>query len=59
MLQLFGKYAGTVREEGLRWANPFFAKRRLSLKMRSFESARLKVNDIEGKPHQIAAMYAA
>ena len=56
VLQLFGKYAGTVREEGLRWANPFFAKRRLSLKMRSFESARLKVNDIEGNPIEIAAI---
>ena len=56
VLQLFGKYAGTVRDEGLRWANPFFAKRRLSLKMRSFESARLKVNDIEGNPIEIAAI---
>src|SRR5690349_7275151 len=45
VLQLFGRYVGTVRDAGLRWANPFFAKRRLSLKMRSFESARLKVND--------------
>jgi regulator of protease activity HflC (stomatin/prohibitin superfamily) len=56
VLQLFGRYAGTVRDEGLRWANPFFAKRRLSLKMRSFESARLKVNDIEGNPIEIAAI---
>src|SRR5262245_7641915 len=56
VLQLFGRYVGTAREEGLRWANPFFAKRRLSLKMRSFESARLKVNDIEGNPIEIAAI---
>src|SRR5262245_18394607 len=56
VMQLFGRYAGTVRDEGLRWANPFFAKRRLSLKMRSFESARLKVNDIEGNPIEIAAI---
>lgn len=56
VLQLFGRYAGTVRDEGLRWASPFFAKRRLSLKMRSFESARLKVNDIEGNPIEIAAI---
>ncbi len=56
VLQLFGRYVGTARDAGLRWANPFFAKRRLSLKMRSFESARLKVNDIEGNPIEIAAM---
>jgi regulator of protease activity HflC (stomatin/prohibitin superfamily) len=56
VMQLFGRYAGTVRDEGLRWANPFYAKRRLSLKMRSFESARLKVNDIEGNPIEIAAI---
>ncbi|MBK8255289.1 MAG: SPFH domain-containing protein [Polyangiaceae bacterium] len=56
VLQLFGKYVGTTRDEGLRWANPFFAKRKISLKMRSFESARLKVNDIEGNPIEIAAI---
>lgn len=56
VLQLFGRYVGTARDAGLRWANPFFAKRRLSLKMRSFESARLKVNDIEGNPIEIAAI---
>lgn len=56
VMQLFGRYSGTVRDEGLRWANPFFQKSRLSLKMRSFESARLKVNDIEGNPIEIAAI---
>ena len=56
VLQLFGRYSGTVRDAGLRWANPFFAKRKLSLKMRNFESARLKVNDIEGNPIEIAAI---
>lgn len=56
VMQLFGRYSGTVRDAGLRWANPFFAKRRLSLKMRSFESAKLKVNDIEGNPIEIAAI---
>ena len=56
VLQLFGKYVGTAREEGLRWTNPFYAKRKISLKMRSFESARLKVNDIEGNPIEIAAI---
>ncbi|MEZ4301884.1 MAG: SPFH domain-containing protein [Polyangiaceae bacterium] len=56
VLQLFGKYVGTAREEGLRWANPFFAKRKISLKIRNFESSRLKVNDIEGNPIEIAAI---
>jgi hypothetical protein len=56
VLQLFGRYTGTCRDEGLRWANPFLAKRRLSLKIRSFESARLKVNDVEGNPIEIAAI---
>jgi regulator of protease activity HflC (stomatin/prohibitin superfamily) len=56
VMQLFGRYVGTVRDEGLRWANPFYAKRRISLKIRSFESTRLKVNDIEGNPIEIAAI---
>lgn len=56
VLQMFGRYVGTARDEGLRWANPFLAKRRLSLKIRSFESARLKVNDVEGNPIEIAAI---
>lgn len=56
VLQLFGKYVGTARDEGLRWASPFLAKRKISLKIRSFESARLKVNDIEGNPIEIAAI---
>lgn len=56
VLQLFGKYVGTAREAGLRWASPFYAKRKISLKMRSFESARLKVNDVEGNPIEIAAI---
>src|SRR5262249_51400626 len=43
-------------EEGLRWANPFLTKRRISLRVRSFESARLKVNDVEGNPIEIAAI---
>ncbi len=56
VLQLFGKYAGTVREEGLRWTNPFFTKQRLSLRMRNFESSKLKVNDSDGNPIEIAAV---
>jgi regulator of protease activity HflC (stomatin/prohibitin superfamily) len=56
VLQLFGDYVGTVRIPGLRWANPFFTKKRISLRVRNFESARLKVNDNEGNPIEIAAV---
>jgi len=56
VLQLFGDYVGTVRKPGLRWANPFFTKKRISLRVRNFESARLKVNDNEGNPIEIAAV---
>ncbi len=56
VLQLFGSYMGTVREPGLRWVNPFFTKRGLSLRVRNFESERLKVNDLAGNPIEIAAV---
>jgi regulator of protease activity HflC (stomatin/prohibitin superfamily) len=56
VLQLFGAYRGTARDEGLRWANPFYTKKRISLRVRNFESARLKVNDTEGNPIEIAAI---
>jgi len=56
VLQLFGSYVGTARVAGLRWANPFYSKRRVSLRVRNFESARLKVNDAEGNPIEIAAV---
>jgi hypothetical protein len=56
VLQLFGEYRGTVREPGLRWANPFFSKRGVSLRIRNFESERLKVNDHAGNPIEIAAV---
>jgi regulator of protease activity HflC (stomatin/prohibitin superfamily) len=56
VLQLFGSYVGTVRHPGLRWANPFYTKKRISLRIRNFESSRLKVNDIEGNPIEIAAV---
>ena len=55
VLQLFGKYVGTARQPGLRFANPFFTKRRVSMRVRNFESARLKVNDLDGNPIEIAA----
>ena len=47
VLLLFGKYTGTVREPGLRWANPFYAKRAVSLRVRNFETERSKVNDTD------------
>jgi len=56
VLQLFGSYAGSVKTAGLRWANPLYSKRRISLRIRNFESAKLKVNDAEGNPIEIAAV---
>ncbi len=56
VLQLFGKYAGTVRKDGFHWANPLLHKRRLSLRIRNFESATTKVNDLEGNPIEIASV---
>jgi hypothetical protein len=56
VLQLFGAYRGTAKDEGLRYANPFYSKRRISLRVRNFESARLKVNDTDGNPIEIAAI---
>jgi regulator of protease activity HflC (stomatin/prohibitin superfamily) len=56
VLQLFGSYKGTVKQPGLRWANPFYTKRKISLRVRNFESEKLKVNDHSGNPIQIAAV---
>jgi len=56
VLQLFGDYAGTVKTPGLRWANPLYTKKRISLRVRNFESSRLKVNDHDGNPIEIAAV---
>jgi len=56
VMQLFGRYAGTVRDAGLRWTNPFYAKRPVSLRVRNFESSKLKVNDSDGNPIEIAAV---
>ena len=56
VLQLFGDYVGTAKVPGLRWANPFYTKKRISMRVRNFESARLKVNDNEGNPIEIAAV---
>ena len=56
VLQLFGKYVGTVHESGLKWANPFYAKTAVSTRVRNFESGKLKVNDSRGSPIEIAAV---
>jgi regulator of protease activity HflC (stomatin/prohibitin superfamily) len=56
VLQFFGAYVGTTKIPGLRWANPLYSKKRISLRVRNFESARLKVNDHEGNPIEIAAV---
>jgi len=56
VMQLFGKYVGTVRDPGLRWANPFYAKVSVSTRVRNFESSTLKVNDANGSPVEIAAV---
>jgi regulator of protease activity HflC (stomatin/prohibitin superfamily) len=56
VLQFFGAYRGTVKNAGLRWANPFYTKRPISLRVRNFESAKLKVNDSDGNPIEIAAV---
>ena len=55
-LTLFGDYVGTARDEGLRWTNPFFQKRHVSLRVRNFESGTLKVNELGGSPIEIAAI---
>ena len=56
VLQLFGDYAGSAKTAGLRWANPFFTRKKISLRVRNFESSHLKVNDAEGNPIEIGAV---
>jgi regulator of protease activity HflC (stomatin/prohibitin superfamily) len=56
VLQLFGKYVGTARTAGLRYANPFYTKSKLSVRVRNFETGKLKVNDVNGNPIEIAAV---
>lgn len=56
VLQLFGRYVGSVKKAGLHWANPFFTKKKVSLRVRNFETSRLKVNDHDGNPIEIAAV---
>jgi regulator of protease activity HflC (stomatin/prohibitin superfamily) len=56
VLQLFGRYVGTVRQAGWKWANPFYTKKKISVRIRNFESSKLKVNDSHGSPIEIAAV---
>lgn len=56
VLQLFGRYVGTVRQQGLRWANPLYTKKRISVRVRNFETERSKVNDTDGNPVEIASV---
>jgi len=56
VLSLFGKYVGTVKDNGLRWNNPFYSKKKISLRVRNFESGKLKVNELDGSPIEIAAV---
>lgn len=56
VVSLFGKYVGTVKDNGLRWNNPFFSKNRVSQRVRNFESGKLKVNELDGSPIEIAAV---
>ena len=56
VLSLFGKYVGTAREQGLRFTNPFYAVKKISLRIRNFETSKLKVNELEGSPIEIGAV---
>lgn len=56
VLTMFGRYAGTVRREGFNWMNPFYAKQKLSLRVRNFTTPTLKVNDQVGNPIDVAAV---
>lgn len=56
VLTLFGRYVGTVRREGFHWVNPFYAKQKLSLRVRNFTTPTLKVNDKVGNPIDVAAV---
>lgn len=55
ILGFFGRYVGTDRNQGLRWANPFFVKRKISLRARNLNAPTLKVNDQRGNPIEISA----
>ncbi|WP_320780863.1 SPFH domain-containing protein [Streptomyces sp. CRN 30] len=56
VVQLFGRYRGTIREDGLRWVNPFTTRTKISTRVRNHETAVLKVNDAYGNPIELAAV---
>ena len=56
VMVLFGKYAGSVRDNGFFWANPFYSKKKISLRARNLSGQKLKVNDKIGNPIEIAAV---
>lgn len=56
VLTLFGEYVGTEKVPGLHWANPFYSKKTVSLRVRNFETQKLKVNDHDGNPIEIGAV---
>jgi regulator of protease activity HflC (stomatin/prohibitin superfamily) len=56
VLLLFGKYVGTIKTDGWYWVNPFYTKRKVTLRVVNFETGRMKVNDIDGNPIEIAAI---
>jgi len=56
VIQLFGRYRGTVRDAGLHWVNPFARRLKVSTRIRNLETATAKVNDLDGNPIEIAAV---
>lgn len=56
VVTFLGKYLGTVREDGFRWTTPLTRRRRISLRIRNFDSSTLKVNDANGNPVEVAAV---
>src|SRR3954454_5974178 len=56
VVQVFGTYVGSLKQQGVRWVNPLSTRRRVSLRVRNFESSKLKVNDQDGNPIEIAAV---
>ncbi|TPQ22269.1 SPFH domain-containing protein [Streptomyces sporangiiformans] len=56
VVQLFGRYRGTIREDGLRWVNPLTSRTKVSTRVRNHETAVLKVNDAYGNPIELAAV---
>jgi regulator of protease activity HflC (stomatin/prohibitin superfamily) len=56
VIQFFGRYVGSIKRAGYHWTIPFTTKKRVSLRVRNFETARLKVSDADGNPVEIAAV---